>query len=245
MSEPTEYSEAGIPIFRHTTPDPDPELSRGDRVLIEAISEHVERHIGPVEVFHEIVSPTVHVDVYWVKPSEARPWHTLVTSGMSERRMNTPAVVEDWAYAELVVCLPPTWPVGMEAFQDEANYWPVRELKEIARLPHNHHTWLGYGHTIPNGDPPQPYAAGTRLSGMILLPPLEAPEDFFSLCVSPERTVHFWSLVALYPEEMELKLKDGTDALVERLDRAGVTAIIDPKRPSVAPRKGWWPFGRR
>jgi hypothetical protein len=244
MSEPTEYSEAGIPIFRHTDPDPDPEISGGDGVLIEAISDHVERHIGPLEqVFHEIVSPTVHVDVHWVKPDDARPWHTLVTSGMSERPMHTPPAAEDWAYAELLVCLPPSWPISMEAFADEANYWPVRELKHLARLPHESRTWLSYGHTVDDPDSARPFA-GTRFSGVILLHPLQAPEEFFTLCVSPERTIHFWSLVPLYAEEMELKLKEGTNALVERLDRAGVNTIIDPNRPSVVPRqRWWWPFG--
>jgi hypothetical protein len=36
---------------------------------------------------------------------------------------------------------------------------------------------------------------------------------------------------------MELKLRKGSDELVERLDEAGLSELLDPKRASVAPRR--------
>lgn len=239
-----EFSEGGSEIFRHQAPEDDElVISHGDEALIEAVSAHIERHLGPVErVFHELISPHVHVDVHWVAPSAARPWHVLVTSGMAERPMQTPEGAEEWAHAELMIALPARWPVGGEDFHDEENFWPVRWLKMIARLPHEYGTWVGFGHTIPNGDPPAPFAPGTSLSGMILLAPARYPEEFFQLEVSPGRTVSFWSLVPLHADEMELKLKKGTEALLELLDAAGVTDLINPARPSVAPRRRRWRF---
>jgi hypothetical protein len=243
MSEPDEFSESGDPIFRYEAPSGEEGVSDGDPELIEGITSHVERHLGPIEqVFHELASPIVHVDIHWVTPSRDRPWHTLVTSGMAERRMSVPDGRDDLAYAELMVTLPADWRIGQEAFRDEVNYWPIRWLKILARFPHEYATWLGYAHTIPNGDPPEPFAPSTKLSGMMLMPPLQVPEDFAELTLSPNRNVRFWSLLPLHAEEMELKLQEGSDALLERLDHAGVTDVVDPKRENVAVRKRWWPF---
>jgi hypothetical protein len=39
----------------------------GDRALIEAVSEHVMRWVGPITlVYHENVSESVHIDVHYV-----------------------------------------------------------------------------------------------------------------------------------------------------------------------------------
>lgn len=246
MPDPSELSGAGDPIFRYDEPPDDEGFSAGDPELIDAVSAHLERHLGPMDhVFHEVVSTTVHVDVHWVPPAPKRPWHTLVTSGMAERPMNVPPEMAEWAFAELMVSLPADWPIDVEAFKEEDVYWPIRVLKSLARFPHEYHTWLGYGHTVPNGDPPAPFAPSTRLSSVMLMPPLLCPEGFSELVVSPERTVHFWSLVPLHQDELDLKLRRGSDALLARLDRAGVTEVIDPDRASVAAARKWWPFGRR
>ncbi|HEX2207528.1 MAG TPA: suppressor of fused domain protein [Longimicrobium sp.] len=239
-----ELSGSGAPIYRHQAPpEGDEPLAEGDLGLIQAISDHVERHVGPVEqVFHEIVSPTIHVDIHWVAPSRERPWHTLVTSGMSERPMNVPPEATEWAYAELMVALPASWPLTMEAFDDEANYWPLRWLKILARFPHEYQTWLGFGHTIPNGDPPEPFAPSTRLSGMMLVPPLRYPEEFWRLDLAPEKKINFWCLLPLYAEEMDLKLRKGADALIDLFEQADVNEVLNPSRPNVAATRRWWRF---
>lgn len=243
MQDERERSEAGDPILRHEARSEEAPLAPGNADLIQAVSAHIERHIGPIEqVFHEVVSPAVHVDLYWIAPSRRWPHHIIITSGMSERPMKVPAEMAEWAYAELLVSLPASWPIGMEAFENEANYWPLRWLKILARLPHEHDTWLGYGHTVPNGDPPEPFAPSTELCSMIVLPPISYPEEFFELELAPGRTIHFWSLLPLYREEIALKLKKGTEALLERLDAADITDVIDPARPNVARTQGWWPF---
>jgi hypothetical protein len=36
--------------------------------------------------------------------------------------------------------------------RDSQWFWPIRELKDAALLPHRHHTWLGFGHTIIRSD---------------------------------------------------------------------------------------------
>jgi hypothetical protein len=214
------------------------EPAGGDSATIEAIGRHIEKHIAPVEtVFHEIVSDLVHVDIHFIPPDDDRPFITLVTSGMSERPMSVPPGLEEFQYAELVALLPPDWPLSQEEFQDEANYWPVRWLKILARLPHEYDTWLSYGHTVPNGDPPEPFAEDTQLCCMMLAPPLLFGEKFHELKVNDEKTIRFWSVIPLYLEEMELKMKKGSEAVFERFDKFNIDEVIDPVRKNVAKKK--------
>lgn len=205
-----------------------------DPLLVEELGAWIEQHIGPIaSVFHETVSEAVHVDVYAVAPRAGREFWTLVTGGMSSRAMNVPD--DGWApaFAELVMFLPPDWLVNKEAFGDERNFWPIRWLKLLARFPHQHQTWLGFGHTIPNGDPPQPFAPGVGFCCMLLLSPLHTPEAFSPLRLSDGREVAFYALQPLYEAEMEFKLANGTDALLDRFDERGVDDIVDVGRADV------------
>jgi predicted Zn finger-like uncharacterized protein len=233
-TEPSEYSESGTPIFRHPERETEFTPVAGDADSIEAISEHIAAHLGAVDgVFHELVSDLVHIDVHMVGPSEDRPYHTLVTSGMSDLPMTVPEGAEEYRHAELLLSLPEAWPLTEEAFNDERNYWPIRWLKMLARLPHEYNTWLSWGHTVPNGDPPNPFAPNTKLCCALVMQPLLVPEDFLELTMPDDRVVHFYALVPLYREEMEFKLKHGTEALLERFAAAEVNELLDVRRTNV------------
>ncbi|MBN6149202.1 suppressor of fused domain protein [Xanthomonas sp. AmX2] len=213
------------------------EPARGGACL-EQISAHIERHLGPISsVFHEIVSDTVHIDVHVVPATEDVPYLRLVTSGMSDLPMALSEGVAAPQYMELMLTLPPDWPIRQEDVQDERHYWPIRLLKTLARLPHKHDTWLGFGHTVPNGDPAEPYAPGVGFDGAIVLPPVSAPEEFGHLVVDAEKTIVFMTIVPLYPEEMALKLDRGSDALLDRFDAKGVGDIVEPGRVNVAKKR--------
>ncbi|RFP66167.1 suppressor of fused domain protein [Hymenobacter lapidiphilus] len=240
-----ELTPSGAPIYRYENMEPAQfELAGGDDGSIAAISEHIERHLGPVSgVFHEILSDKVHLDVHFVAPSADFPFHALITSGMSDRPMTVPPEVpadEAARFAELCILLPSTWnlptdPEEMrEAFEDEDVYWPIYWLKMLARLPHDYGTWLGFGHTIPNGEDAEPFADDTELGCMMLIMSPNLPEAFQTLVVSPEKTVHFYTLCPIYREEMELKMEQGVDALFDRFDEYGITDIVDLDRPNVA-----------
>lgn len=242
-----EYSASGDPIYRYDDVKPKeftPVI--GDENSIELISEHIEKHIGKIEiVFHEIVSDLVHIDVHWVKPTEQFPFHTLVTSGMSDKPMMVPEGLEDHRYAELCILLPEDWQIDgtnfqtmEEAFKNENNYWPVPWLKVIARFPHEYDTWVGYGHTIPNGENAAPFADNTKLGCMILFPSLNLGNKFFTLKKSDNKTINFYCLYPLYKEEMDFKLKNGSDALLDRFEKYKVTDIVDINRKNVCTKKG-------
>ncbi len=252
MSE-QEYSESGDPIYNYENLTPKeytPALGDGEN--IEAISEHIEKHVGKVElVFHEIISDLVHIDVHWVKPSEDFPFHKLITSGMSDMPMHAPEGMEAFKYAELCILLPADWQLeGVEKenetellndennLEDENYYWPIRWLKIIARFPHEYDTWVWDGHSIPNGENAEPFADNTKLGCMILLPSVSLPESFFTLKINEEKTIHFFCLLPIYKEEMEFKLKKGVDALLEKMDEHKIIDVVQVDRKNTCLKKG-------
>jgi hypothetical protein len=76
----------------------------------------------------------------------------------------------------------------------------------------------------------------------LLLPSVTLPAAFHEYVRSDGATVRFWSLYPLYAEEMTLKLRKGSEAVLDHFESAGITDVIDKGRPNVAARKGWWPF---
>ena len=242
-----EQSESGAPIYRHENRERGFEFAAGDSENIDRITEHIEAHVGPVAtVFHELVSDLVHVDIHIVEPRPERNCYTLVTSGMSDRAMNVPEGYSECRFSELMISLPPDWPMSQESWKDEANYWPIRMLKFLSRFPHEYRTWLWAMHTIPNGNPPEPFAPNTRMTGVILLPPITLPQDFHQLAIDQDKTIHFHSVLPLHSDEMELKLKESAEALFDGFDRMRVSEVLNPARPSViAKKRSWFPFRRK
>lgn len=232
MTKPADYSPSGQPIYRYEAKEQEwhaPTFGEGG--WGEKIEAHVEAYFGPVtSVFHEIMSDRIHLDVHYIKPTPKRNYHTFFTTGMSYLPMSTPEGLEDHRYAELLICLPPEWPVSDEAFQNPSHYWPIRWLKMLARFPHDFGTWLGYGHTIPNGEPAEPLSPESMMNGVILLPLVRVNPGFLELRMDEERLLRFYCVVPLYEEEMNYKLKYGTDALTNKLDAHGINELIQLKR---------------
>jgi hypothetical protein len=192
----------------------------------ERISEHLDRlHGGEHNVFHEIVSERVHVDVHVLSPTTKHPFWLLATAGMSARPMNVPHDLESperWRYAELCMLLPPSWSPSQEAFRDERVFWPVRVLKSLARLPHDYSTWLGWGHSIPNDGP---FARGTKLTGAVVIPPYLLGDAFFEVPGTP--TLHMFQVLPITSAEMRLKLAVGLCGLLDTLE----ARLRDPYGP--------------
>ena len=228
----THESEAGSPVLTSVA-----ELGEEES---ERWSKHLERHLGgEATVFHELVSDTIHLDVMIYPATEQRPFHVLVTQGMSALPMTVPDGAEHLSFAELMVALPRDWVMQGDGSDDERWYWPMRVMKVVARLPHLHETWIGPGHTIPNGDPAEPYAEGTRLCCVMVAPPTQFPEDFWNFEAAPGKTVRLYTLVPLYEDEVNFKLKRGADALFEKMDARKLDEVIDPERKSVLAKRFW------
>lgn len=219
---------------RYDSPSGDPNIGEESARDLEAIDTHIEESWGgPSEVFHEIVSEYVHIDLHVVPPSEHRPYHVIITSGMSDRPMNAPEGREDCRYCELLVALPPEWPMQKPALSAEEAWWPFRRLKAAARFPHEYETWLWYGHTISEEDPPEPYAKDVGFCAGVLSVPVLCPEQARSLKICHEKEIHFFAFIPIYAAELEFARESSSDALFERLDGQGVTELVEKTRGSV------------
>ena len=208
----------------------EPEVYSEDEM--SAIEQHIKNTFGEFEnVFHELVSPDIHVDICVVPPSERRNYYTLVTMGMGAHRMNVPKELAEYKLerAELAIALPSDWKLDEESLKDERWYWPIGLLKVLARLPISNDTWLGFGHTM---EKQSPFAEDTELCAAILTGLQDMDLDTCGeVCILPGgEEVDFYQVLPLYREEMEYKLEHDADALLERL--AAVSFVVCPDRPS-------------
>lgn len=238
-----EFSESGSPIYRYETKEEKFEgILDFDETAKGQFEEHIEKYIGPInKVYHEIVSNLVHIDVYHVLPSEERPFHTLITHGMSDLPMNVPEGCEDWCYAELVCFLPKDWDISDEGFKIEQNYWAMENLKYLARFPHVHNTWLSYGHTVQNGDPIEPFIDDTELCASLLIPTILLSKEFSELKVREDKTIQIYNVFPIYSEEMNYKMKHGVDALLDKFDKYEINDVYDLNRVNTCKKK-WFHF---
>ena len=208
----------------------EPEVYSEDEM--SAIEQHIQSTFGAFDqVFHELDSPDIHVDICVVPPSERRNYYTLVTMGMGAHRMNVPKELAEYKLerAELAIALPPDWKLDKDSMQEQRWYWPVGLLKVLARLPISNDTWLGFGHTM---EKQSPFAEDTELCAAILTGLQDMDLDTCGeVCILPGgEEVNFYQVLPLYREEMEYKLEHDADALLERL--AAVSFVVCPDRPS-------------
>ena len=207
----------------------EPEVYSEDEM--SAIEQHIKNTFGEFEnVFHELVSPDIHVDICVVPPSEERDYYTLVTMGMGAHRMNVPEELAEYKLerAELAIALPPDWKLDEESLKDERWYWPIGLLKVLARLPISSDTWLGFGHTM---DKQSPFAENTALCSALLVGPQDVVWNGGEVCTLPGgEEVNFYQVIPLYREELEYKLEHDADALIEQM--ADVSFVVHPDRPN-------------
>ena len=215
-----------------STENREPELYTEDEM--SAIEQHIQNTFGDFEnVFHELVSPDIHVDICVVPPSEERDYYTLVTMGMGAHRMHVPEELAEYKLerAELVIALPPDWKLDGESMEEERWYWPIGLLKVLARLPIASDTWLGWGHTM---DKQSPFAEGTKLKAAILTGP-QGVEEGGEVCTLPSgEEVNFYQVIPLYQDEMEYKMEHDADALLEKME--GISFVVNPTRQDAITR---------
>lgn len=197
---------------------------------MEAVEGHIQQYFGKFEnVFHELSSPDIHVDICVVPPSQERDYYTLVTMGMGAHRMNVPEELAEYKLerAELAIALPGNWKLKHEDLKNERWYWPIRLLKTLARLPIASDTWLGFGHTMDNEED---FAKDTKLCAAMLTGPQDT-EDGSEVCILPGgEEVNFYQVIPLYREELEYKMEHDADALLDKMD--GISFVTYNTRPN-------------
>lgn len=199
---------------------------------VKLIDKHLDKFFNnskEIEVLHEIESEVIHSDVYIIKANEERPFNILLTCGMSALPMNVPKDIDASRFAEVMMLLPIDWNLNYESFEDERNYWPIRILKELSKLPHMDNTWLGYGHTFGHSPEEKEFAKGVGFNSVILLESIELSRDF-SIIKNRKKTVEIFTVIPLYIEELEFKMKFGTSKLLEKFEEICLEEIVQVGR---------------
>ena len=182
-----------------------------DEVQFQAVDEHIAKFFGECSgVFHELISPDIHCDIYIVhaKDQDDRAFFNLITHGTGAHVMNVP-----------------------DKFAS-ADYWPIRLLKVLSRLPIEEDSWLGPYHTVslPDG-----FAQGTDFTGVLIVPALSvsvgADREEASICELPfgEGDVNFYQVIPLHQDELDFAVDHGSIELLKRFGDQ-MSYIIDPTR---------------
>lgn len=182
---------------------------------MDEVSDFIEETFGEYEfVMHEIVSPDIHLDIAIIPPAKERNYYTLCTIGAGAHRMDVP---DNFRYEnhvaeriELLMYLPADWDLSEENINDERNYWPIRLLKDFARMPINSGGWIGWGHSLSQEEN-EPFADGIPYSASILLAPSSDIDEIISLPISTGKSVNFFQVFPLTKEELTYKLKCAED----------------------------------
>ena len=196
---------------------------------MEQFGEYVTKKFGRYsEVAHEIVSPDIHVDIIIVPPTEKCQYYKLITMGMGAYKMNIPRELKEYELerAELVLYLPPTWNIKSDKEED---YWIIRQLKVLARLPIQANTWLGEGHTVSSDENNTPYAENTKFCSMLLLNALDLEQKELNLRIESIGKINFYQVIPLYKEELEYKQNHGVEKLLNLFDN-DMTAVVNNDR---------------
>lgn len=169
---------------------------------LEKYQQFIEEQFGDYEeVIHEIVSDGIHLDIIVIPPTKEDNYYKLVTMGMGAYKMNVPKDLKKYKLerAELVICLPPDWDIKSS---EEKHYWPIKQLKALARVPINNNTWIGSGHTISADYQNTPYATNTKFCSMLLLLMLNKNNEPIEMKLNDNEIINFYELFPIYEEEL-------------------------------------------
>ncbi|WP_196887283.1 suppressor of fused domain protein [Aureivirga sp. CE67] len=202
---------------------------------VEIVDNHLDLFFekdADIKVFDEIKSKTIHRDIYFIKATDDRPYHILLSCGMSALPMAIPEGIESSEFVETMILLPKDWNLEYESFNDEKNYWPIRIMKEIMMLPHKNKTWFGYGHTY-GLEEEEEFAEGIGFNSIMLAYSIELSDDFTQIELENGKVVDIYTLIPLYKEELEFKKEYGATALLERFDKFEIEEIVEIGRKNV------------
>ncbi len=191
---------------------------RYNEIDLNILEKYREENFGNFDnVFHEIVSDELHIDIYVSDPTEDRDYYILMTEGMGAYKMKVADGLNDNSLgrAELMLYLPSDWKMD---FDDENNYWPLRFLKILARFPLNNDTWLGFYHSLGNGG--ESFSDNNTFKNLFLLPFVDMKTgevEHKSTMLSCGDTLNIFTVIPIYDEELLYKKEYGGYQLLKEM----------------------------
>lgn len=203
---------------------------------------------GAPFIFHEKVSPDIHIDILLIAPNERCPFYTACTMGVGAHRMNVPPtelrealqkehpelrslMFPGWERTELLMYLPADWePAWMKegASEEEIrrSYWPLATLKDAARYMVQTDKWYAFSQTFSYGEPFHPGSDDIAMAFASPLPDCRTPG--FTLKAG-DKDVSVLQLIPLTASEYEaIKAADSYEWLRNHLpaDKEGMVNFL-------------------
>jgi len=226
---PEETSPGGSTILRYAKSLwAKPQVGVADEEVAEfaASRERVYKELfGEAQsIYHEVLPLVPHIDVHtYVRSSPKGCVYVLVTSGMSDLAMRVPRAAGADAPRRVELIFYCTEP--------KKEY--LETLRWVARFPHDQKTWLSFGHTVPNGNPPAPFWGSEILDTLLFMPTIVTrDQNLPQQLVLAGDPVHFLWVVPLSTPECNLKLEKGFSAILDLFDKNRHPHIFDATRKS-------------
>lgn len=194
--------------------------------LRERVDEHCERFLGcPISTITEIAESGNTVDVVIHPVRTGRAWHTVRTSGISERSMPVSRGEQARARTELMMYLPREW--EFVAPSEEA--WPVLLLRHLGGFLNDTSRRFSPGDTVRIAERSQTYVDGSLFSGVILFSPQIEPDGFRRFSADGEVIEFLW-VCPLTDAELDFAIEQGLDALMAMTARSQLDHVVDWRR---------------
>jgi hypothetical protein len=179
-----------------------------------------------LSVSHKLIPQIPQVDGFTSRRSRGEQIvYSWVTGGMSDLEMTLPqrAPSEAPRRAELIF------------YCSEPSAEHINTLPWVAHFPHNSKSFLGYGHTMPSGNPPAPFWGSAVLDTLLFLPPIVTKDPTLPAELKlGGQPVHFLWLVPLTGAQCDFKLQDGLEGLMNLFRQHRHPYVFDPQRNSYA-----------
>ncbi|MHA2326192.1 MAG: suppressor of fused domain protein [Promethearchaeota archaeon] len=201
----------------------------------ELVLNHIEKYIGKIEKsIHDQKFERAPLSIHIIPKVHNQDYSALVTSGLSYSPMYTPNSMEFFKHSELVIKLPLDWPLPLDTIKDDEFLWPIAELLSLMKYTHSNQQWFSDMHTFGNGNPPLPFAKNTGLCGFLFMfPLLSFPPEFCELKIDEFKSVIFLQLVPLYKEEMDFAITEGSEVLLEKIEKKDIPEYVDIHRTNI------------
>lgn len=179
-------------------------------------------------VASELISTGAVCNIY-TSLFQVQSLKVLHTEGLSGTPQLVPAEAEKHKQIELMFCLPDYWDLSVQP-------WPIIWLEKIAQIPSKFNTWLGPGDTIPAGKPPKALAVNIAANHFILSEP-DVLKEFLTHNGNKQSEISVLSVIPIFQQELDFKLRNSGTALLMRLAEKRVTDEVDIYRKSVCRKR--------
>lgn len=175
-----------------------------------------------------------------IVPTKKNGNKILLTSGLSEFKMNVHEKHVGEEYNELYFYLPSYWDIN--DLNNSNMNWVYLWLQKLKNHVIEKNTWFGNGHTLATGKELLPFSETMHQNHFIISHPIELKEELCPIFYS-EKRINFLAVIPIFEDEMDYKQGKGTAKLFKKFEQAKVSEKLDDYRKSVLKNR-WNFFGK-